>query len=362
MENKKRQYEIRIKKREGEFKMDLWKEGTLVVAGDFVTLKYMQRKVLGHVKRVSKTQYKDLKTGDIKNYAVLTESERMRNKKINLGNTFEDLRAIIRANFQCEGTNQLFITLTYAQNMQSQTRLLQDFMKFYKRLKYAIPEHDFEYVAVMEPQGRGAWHVHLMLKSTNHGILYIDNRETSKIWGHGFTTTDRLKSDDLGNYYTAYFTGLIGGASSDEDDNKSEDVYKNEREMTGMELSKARIKGARLCMYPAGFRLYRCSRGIERPKKIKDMVYGIENDSNYKKQYSTTYDIEKYHFEKTAGAEAGEVERLNTIHKATYRKINAGSKSYGEVIQKPMGELTEDNVVVRAKKQIYQYEQCGLGV
>ena len=53
--------------------------------------------------------------------------------------------------------NELFVTLTYAKNMTDTKRLYTDMNKFIKRLKYKYKESsDIDYLAVVEPQGRGA--------------------------------------------------------------------------------------------------------------------------------------------------------------------------------------------------------------
>ena len=56
-------------------------------------------------------------------------------------------------------------TLTYSENMQDDKRLYSDFDKFSKRFKYYCKKNDLEspeYIAVAEPQGRGAWHLHII--------------------------------------------------------------------------------------------------------------------------------------------------------------------------------------------------------
>lgn len=165
----------------------------------------------------------------------------------NLRRTFANLRSLIRANFSGGSSNQLFITLTYAANVTDAARLMVDFNRFMVRLKRAYPEHNFAYIAVAEPQGRGAWHMHLLLK-TNQEELYIPDKTIRELWEQGITQTQRLEADDVGAYYTAYFTDVLAA-----------------EEKPGESLSHRRQKGARLSMYPVGMRFYRCSRNIVRP-------------------------------------------------------------------------------------------------
>jgi hypothetical protein len=197
------------------------------------------------IKPLGENRYMVLKSGEIKEF-----EHNDKKQKDTLKKTFAELKGIIRANFDAEGHNQLFITLTYKENMTDPERLYADFTAFWKRLKYEKPGHSLDYVAVAEPQARGAWHMHLMVKS-DQPVLYIDNKDMDRLWGHGYTTTERLKGDDVGRYYVSYFTDL-------ELDGDSLVVSKNG--------AKKYRKGARLPLYPVHFKLYRCSRGIVRPK------------------------------------------------------------------------------------------------
>lgn len=236
------------------------------------------------VKKLSKNEYLVVSTGEIKQYETKETKEKTTK---NLKETFTRLRQLIRTNFTNNSKNQLFITLTYKENMTDEKQLYKDFDLFYKRLKYKLKEHKLEYIAVAEPQGRGAWHFHIMLKSTNQANLYIDNKTLEKIWGNGYTDAQRLKSDDVGSYYVSYFTDLL------EEDKKG---------------NKKRVKGSRLSMYPKGFKFYRTSRGIEKPKEIY-LPYGELEKQGYKNTYINAFEILK---------EDGQV--INEIQKETWKK------------------------------------------
>ena len=240
------------------------------------------------VKKLSKNEYLVVSTGEIKQYETKETKEKTTK---NLKETFTRLRQLIRTNFTNNSKNQLFITLTYKENMTDEKQLYKDFDLFYKRLKYKLKEHKLEYIAVAEPQGRGAWHFHIMLKSTNQANLYIDNKILEKIWGNGYTDAQRLKSDDVGSYYVSYFTDLL------EEDKKG---------------NKKRVKGSRLSMYPKGFKFYRTSRGIEKPKEIKIKYEELEKQG-YKNTYTTAFKlIDTMQDDKI----------LNVIQKETWKKTN----------------------------------------
>ena len=243
---------------------------------DYIDVSYSARKCGATVRRINKDEYLCVSTGDIRKYSKCPKNKTQVQFRT-LKRTFERLRGLIRHNFSAKSENQLFITLTYKKNMKDPKKLYKDFIAFYKRLKRAFKEHEFEYIVVAEPQGRGAWHLHLMLKSVNKPVLYIDNKKLSKIWGHGFTDVQRLKSDDVGSYYSAYFTDLL-------EENKQNN-------------SKKRKKNARLVYYPVGFRLYRCSKGIIRPKR-ENVRYGdIALSDSFSCSFVNAYNIvDGYYF------------------------------------------------------------------
>ena len=107
-------------------------------------------------------------------------------------------------------------------------------------------------LVVLEPQASGSWHLHGLIKS-KHQLPFIDNNKVIEpMWGQGFTKTKRLKdTDNVASYLMAYLT----------------DVPKDK--IVPGTSKKGVIKGARLHFYPSGVHIYRNSRGLTRPKKIK---------------------------------------------------------------------------------------------
>ena len=262
----------------------------MIVQGDnYVDVLETERPTKATIKKLDKNHYCILSTGEIKEYSKKETTEK---EKENLKKTFARLRQLIRTNFTKDGNNQLFITLTYAENMTDEKRLYSDFEKFFKRLQYRLKGHKLDYITVMEPQGRGAWHVHLMLKS-NQPILYIDNKELAKIWGFGYTDTERLKSDDVGTYYVSYFT----------------DVIPNEESVPDKEKSKKRQKGERLKNYPKNFKFYRTSQGIKKPKEVY-AEYGQLEKHGYKKTYESACNLIDENNDRI----------INTIQRETWKK------------------------------------------
>lgn len=274
----------------------------------FLDIKSYMNKPKQYIRKINKTEYIELSSGEIKEFNTMDKELQAKSKVVGLTRTFEQLRHLIRTNFTEKSESQLFITLTYSQRGRTkpdQKELYADFRNFMKRLKYEYDYHDLEYIVVFEPQGNGWFHSHIMLKTTNQAYLAIAKEKMTRIWGLGGTTTERLKSSDVGSYYTAYFTDLI-------DESK-----KKETKMSPDEKSKAREKGGRLKYYPKGFRLFRCSRGIERPKVAEgryDEFKRATDKHSYKKIYDKAYEV----IQSDEGT--GEQKTLNKICKSTYKK------------------------------------------
>lgn len=184
--------------------------------------------------------------------------------------TFANIRAIINSNVT-DIHNLRWITLTYAENMRDTKRLYTDFEKFNKRFQYYIKKLGFnkaEYIVVMEPQGRGAWHCHL-LYIFDCKAPYIANETLASIWGNGFVTIKAIKEnmDNLGAYLTAYLGDMDIQEITDNDlsIHTGDKVKSVEYEEDGEKKTKYYIKGGRLPLYPSNFNMYRCSRGVKRP-------------------------------------------------------------------------------------------------
>ena len=216
-------------------------------------------------RKISKNQVVNIVTGEV---IECRQSSTREDNRVSLKRTIKRLRDLINCNFE-GADNELFITLTYRENMRDYKRLYKDFVKFYQKLKRKYKDIVFRYIYVIEPQERGAWHIHLLLKALNMDYLFIDNDSViSELWGHGFTKTKRLSGvDNVGAYLSAYLTDLI-----------DEDGFKR--------------KGNRLYLYPAGVNIYRYSRNCIKPVerwigyneidykdcKTFEVVYGVLND------------------------------------------------------------------------------------
>jgi hypothetical protein len=218
---------------------------------------------------------------DRNSYVVFSSGEvkqfdRTNNRAENMtgvSQSLKRLRELINTNIT-DADKCRWLTLTYCENMTDHERLYDDFRKFNMRLQYYCTKNKlpkYEYIVAMEPQGRGAWHGHLML-IFDENAPYISNAVLAKIWRHGFVKIKAVKNiDNIGVYFGAYL-----GDMDLTDEIKINGIPKKsvikEIEYTGADGKKSKkhiIKGARLKMYPVGFRLFRKSRGIKEPVTYK---------------------------------------------------------------------------------------------
>lgn len=224
------------------------------------------------IRRLSKDEYINLRTGDIKEYENHADN-RTQNRN-SLFRTFSELRALINTNCHTPN-NVLWITLTYKENMTDTKQLKKDFNNYWKRFIYYCKKNGIprpEYIATAEPQKRGAWHWHILI-IWQHRRPYIPNKDIEEIWGNGYTKTKALNnSDNVAGYLCCYLMDLPI------DDETAEG-----------KISHKIDKGGRLELYPNGFHFYRYSRGIQKPSKYEITEAKAEQ---FRATYEMTYKTE----------------------------------------------------------------------
>ncbi|MDM0495601.1 hypothetical protein [Clostridium perfringens] len=218
------------------------------------------------IKKISKNEYMVIATGEVLEYQ--NRSENRSQDKESLRKTFKKIRELINTNF-IGNKNELCFTITYKENIRDPKILYNDFRKFMKKLKYKYG--DVDYINVVEPQGRGAWHCHILLRFNDLKKAYIPNKEISEMWGKGFVKVKAMKKDidNLGAYLSAYLGDIeindsnITQLVQDGAIKVGHAVNIKEVEIEGKK--KKFIKGGRLHYYPTGMNIYRASRGIKQP-------------------------------------------------------------------------------------------------
>ena len=225
-----------------------------------------------YIRKVSADEYIDIReepdpeTGEL----ILHKFNRSNNRAENKAGVAKSLalgRDLLNTNIT-DVDRCRWVTLTYAENMTDPKKLYEDFKNFNKRLRYYLGEK-YEYIVAMEPQGRGAWHAHVVM-IFSHKAPFIPNHELAQIWGHGFVTIKKLENvDNVGAYLTAY----LGDLDLSDVENGNAEVPKGYHEVKVVEveddnggtLEKRYIKGGRLHLYPPKFNIFRYSRGIKKP-------------------------------------------------------------------------------------------------
>lgn len=248
-----------------------------------------------YVKILPDRKYIDLSSGEVKEFKEKAV-DRTGNAS-SLRRTFKKLRELINSN-----TTDLekcrWVTLTYAENMTDTKRLYTDFDKFQKRFVYWNNKEGRtkpEYISVVEPQGRGAWHCHVLF-IFQEKAPFIENAKMAELWGHGFVNVRALENmDNLGAYLTAYLADIPI-------EEAQEGQVGELKEVKG----KKYLKGGRLHMYPSDMNLYRTSRGIKKAdvkyissdkldkSKLGGMTYRRTIKITYDEGQSTFIDTQYY--------------------------------------------------------------------
>ena len=280
------------------------KYGKIIEQRDVCDLIFLNFKPENHIRKVGRNEYLKVKRTKItetveiddttRDGKVLTVREREiikyipdengeaftmsktgeRNKR-SLRKIFNDLRYLINTNFfQDHNHRQFFITLTYKENMQDYKRLYNDFQSFFRKLKRQYKAHELAYIVIMEPQGRGAWHAHLLLKVLSNGEFRIDFKNLRETWGQGRIRVEQLYNvDNLGSYFIAYMSNAeIDDKIIEQLELKPDDIKEKD--------GKRYIKGTRLNFYKDYMKIYRSSRNIKKPEHIElseDIIGAAEN-------------------------------------------------------------------------------------
>ena len=222
------------------------------------------------VKRLSKDFFQIIgdDTGEVFEYQHATDKS---GSITSVKRTLAKLRSIINTN--CVNASFLhWVTMTYAENMRDRARLHSDFKKFWQKFKRWLVKHGYsipEYIAVVEPQGRGAWHLHIILIWDKKAPFIDNNSIFAPMWGHGWTKIQAVHGvDNLGAYFSAYLADIpLDEFEREKNDTSTYAVKYNEvsDDDSGKKTRKAFVKGARLRLYPSEMNIYRCSRGVKMP-------------------------------------------------------------------------------------------------
>lgn len=275
---------------------------TVKQAGNITEVTYTSRRSKGGTTRkISKDEYVDTRDGQIKEFV---HQERRSDDLKSVSRSMKQGRDIINANVT-NPAEWRWITLTYAQNVTDPKKVYNDFKNFLRKLKLIYGFN--RYIDCIEPQRRGAWHVHLLLGFPTDAP-FIPNDTLANIWGHGFVMVKKLDNvDNVGAYLTAYLADIPLDEVTPEEVGRTCSVKEIDTlDEDGKPVKKRVLKGARLSMYPAGMHIFRWSRNCKKPsvklctaktaerivegqtltyestKRITDTATGFESLINYR--------------------------------------------------------------------------------
>lgn len=225
---------------------------------NIIEIQHLLRKsnIQSRIKKISAEQYIVIDTGEILDYK---KSENRSQAIQSFKRTTKKIRSLINTNFD-GSKNEIMVTLTYAENMTDTKKLYKDVEKFIKSFKRKHP--DLLYISVIEPQERGAWHSHILIKDKTVDNLYVPFTQINEWWKHGSTDIKRLNNcDNIGSYLSAYL------ADVELPPNQLPPPSSEIKECTFEDgTTKRFIKGGRVHLYPVGMNILRHSNNIEFPK------------------------------------------------------------------------------------------------
>lgn len=204
---------------------------------------------LSMIKRISKSQYMRVDTGEVFEYNV---SEQKADNTVSIKNSLKKLRRLIQTNFK--EYESFFVTLTYSDEMRDFDKAVNDYSKFYDNLKYHYRQYRLEYLRIIEPTESGTWHIHILLKSSICKERFVIKLETVQtLWQHGSTKVEQVYNVQG---LAAYFC-----------------TYHSKKSLANMRKSKSKAKQMRWKYYPCGARIYAKSKGIAYPTTL-DTIRG----------------------------------------------------------------------------------------
>lgn len=250
-----------------------------------------KKKPLSNFKRVSKTQFLNVSTGEICNYH---SGNKQKEFEKNMIQRFRYLKRFINSNFIGD-FSELHIVLTYGSEYRATLdELSTDFKKFHKKLSYRY--QNCEWLAIKEPTETGRWHMHVLVKEKEGKRLYIDSEILNKMWGKGNVHIQRMSHMyDIGGYFTVYRSSIA----------LKDDIKKSK-------------KSKRLNYYKPCMRIFTSSRGLKQPGDPLIMTYGeVEEFIDHKKpRYQKSIEVILKQ-EEVFGEISPEI-KVNTIHYQEY--------------------------------------------
>lgn len=212
-------------------------------------------------------------TGGI--YSVKRNDKRVHNLAL-VARSLRRGRDLINANVT-DAELMKWWTLTYAENMTDEKRLKRDVDRMIKQLRRWYGP--CEYILAVEPQARGAWHVHMLLFFPSRApfIPLHGPKSCDLLWPHGaYQIREPNNVDNFGAYLSAYLGNVelseYESSFGEPPDSVSVVELDTVDPDTMLPIKKKFVKGGRLHYYPAQMHIFRWSRGIKKPL-VEQMTY-----------------------------------------------------------------------------------------
>lgn len=224
-----------------------------------------QGKGLKNIKKIDAEHYKNLKTG--KTYRYEHHRKNLKPMSTSAYNrSVRELERLVLGNF-FNANEGLFLTLEYDNIMLDYSATQKDYTKFYDNLKYYFKTHygieKLIYIKVVEDDGNGSIHFHILLKAQDGTPLEISEDTLRKLWGQNSVSVKAITKIEQSTPGREYGIKVL--------DNKG---Y----------TSKQRA------FYKKGIRMYSASQELKRPTEIvmsqEDAEKKVEGYKMIDKSYS----------------------------------------------------------------------------
>lgn len=208
--------------------------------------------------RIDKDHGVNPETGEL---IVFNHSVNRRERMADFRRSLSALRDLILTNV-VDLPRCFFVTITYDENISDKKRLQKDFPNFIKKVRRKYGR--CEYIQVVEFQGRGALHCHVILIFDEVPSISIGDEQIRKCWALGSVNSGPITSAEA---TAKYLTNYLFEYQLYRE--KWDDYCK----------SKKQKKGERVPFYESGSHLYNPSRGIRRPIVVKGITYAEAKES-----------------------------------------------------------------------------------
>lgn len=208
-------------------------------------------------KKINNQVFLNVETGELKQGIKNSENARSISS---LRKTFSRISLLIKSNFNGD-KSECFISLSYNRKVSDNKELNRDIKNLYAKLTRNT-DVPYRCLVVLEYQGNGNVHIHILVKRLDNECLYINELEKNSLWENGTCDIQRLyDSDGLADYLNPF---------------------------------KISHKRKRLKYYKQNMQIYRCYGHFDRPQKDRitlEEALNLVKVNNLKTHNSISYDI-----------------------------------------------------------------------